>query len=289
MPEVFLELLLTISDRDKGLNAGKQRLELPDTVVHTLRCQHLKENVTKGRGGPPLNSYFWKIVKAPTVEKFAYHMSQLRSKSVFAASYLEKVDPALYAEAYVPTNRYGHLTSNVNESINSVLKIDRGKDVLMLLRSIWDRVMQSRFSKILRRTGTGWSPKLLDSQVCRIDVQESRSFSGGLRVQMSNESTAKIATPEGLIYTVKVDWETRRNRMHCSCKRPHATELSCGHVMAMLLHQKKNVQDFIPWAWSTYNWMNQHSTPVPVVRVDNLSTSPENLCFPPQTRVPRGL
>lgn len=87
MPEVFQELLVTISDRDKGLNAGNVKLELPDTVVHVLCCQHLKENMAKRRGGPPLYAYFWKIVKATTVEKFTYHMNELRKVPILCLLY----------------------------------------------------------------------------------------------------------------------------------------------------------------------------------------------------------
>ena len=34
VPEIFRELLITISDRDKGLEARNAKLELPDTAVH---------------------------------------------------------------------------------------------------------------------------------------------------------------------------------------------------------------------------------------------------------------
>lgn len=99
---------------------------------------------------------------------------------------------------------------------------------------------------------------------------------------MSNQSTAKVVTPKGLIYELEVDWETRRR--HCSCKQPHQTELPCGHVLAMLEHQKKHVPDY----WSCYTWMTQHLTPVSVVRVDNLVADPEKFCCPLHTKMPRG-
>lgn len=50
MPDVFRELLITISDRDKGLDEGNCKLELPDTVVHFFCYQDLKENMAKGWG-----------------------------------------------------------------------------------------------------------------------------------------------------------------------------------------------------------------------------------------------
>ena len=281
MPDVFGEPLIIISDRDKGLDAVK----LPDNLLHVICCQHLKINALTGRGGPPLNKYFWNIVKAPTEEKFTYHMNQLRQMSALASAYLEKIDPAIYAEAYVPGNRYGHFTSNINESINNVLKVDRKSDVLTLLGAIWDRVMQARFSRFTEsqkeiNAQRFWTPR------CAALMQEARSHAGGLRVKMSCETKAKIVTPEGWIFDVEVDWETRK--MLCSCKRPQQNELPCGHVMAMLMDQQKTVSDFIPWAWTCYNWALQHSTPVPLIRTDDLETIAERPCHPPQTRVPRG-
>lgn len=58
--------------------------------------------------------------------------------------------------------------------------------------------------------------------------------------------------------------------------------------MAMLLNQKKDLRDFIPWAWSCYNWMIQHSTLLHVVRIDKLHIDMTNPCFLSYTRVPHG-
>lgn len=63
-------------------------------------------------------------------------MNELRKVGALAAAYLEKVDPALYADAHVPCNQFGHLTSNINESINNVLKVDRKNNVLRFLSAI---------------------------------------------------------------------------------------------------------------------------------------------------------
>lgn len=117
-------------------------------------------------------------------------------------------------------------------------------------------------------------------------MKKSRSFAGGFRVKMSDRLKAKVVTLENFIYEVEVDWETRK--VQCSCQRPRQTKLPCGHVIAILLDQKKELSDFIPWAWSCYNWITQHSTPLPVICVGDLFAETEHPCFPPYTRTPRG-
>lgn len=166
-----------------------------------------------------------------------------------------------------------------------MLKIDRKSDVLTLLAAIWDRVMESRFKRFCEaqvqiQQGRDWTPQ------CGLLMKQSRACAGGLRVKMSDESTAKVITPENWVFDVQVNWETCKTQ--CSCKRPQQTELPCGHVVAMLLGRKKTLTDFIPWAWNSYNWMAQHSTPLHVIRVDNLFVDALHPCYPPYTRVPRG-
>lgn len=161
------------------------------------------------------------------------------------AAYLEKVDPAFYTEAYVPYNRFGHFTSNINKSVNSVLKVDWKNDVLTLFGATWDRVMQSRFSRFCEsqveiNQQHYWTPK------CASLMKESRSFAGGLCVRMSDGSKAKVVTPENLVYDVEANWESQRTQ--CLCKRLQQTELPCGHIRVMLLDQNKDLRDFIPWA-----------------------------------------
>lgn len=121
---------------------------------------------------------------------------------------------------------------------------------------------------------------------CAKLISQSCRFSGGYRVCMSTDLKAKVIIPEAWVYNVEVDWEARK--CYCSCQRPYQTKLPCVHVMAMLFDQYKTLDSLISWTYSCYNWMNQYTTPLAVVRVNNFSPRGVFDCFSPTTRVPWG-
>jgi hypothetical protein len=50
--------------------------------------------------------------------------------------------------AHFDGTRFSHLTSNIVESINRVLKLDQELLITLLLAAIWDRVMDTRFKRL---------------------------------------------------------------------------------------------------------------------------------------------
>lgn len=109
--EVLQEPVVFISDRDKGLAS----VDFGPNGVALHCCRHIKENLIKGRGGEAIARYFWRISRAKTEAKYHYHMGKLTEISPAAAAYLQQIDPATYAEAFVPANRFGHDTNDLVE------------------------------------------------------------------------------------------------------------------------------------------------------------------------------
>lgn len=243
MGEAFLEQIVAISDRDKSLDCGLNDLGLSGTLTYLIFCQHLQKNVIKRKGGSAITGHFWRDARAKTEEKFHYHMTKLRQASAIAAAYLEAIDPTSYAEAYVPCQRFGHGTSNVAESVNSLLKQDRQEDVLFFLSKLWDRAMMFRHSRFCQALKNIDEERYYTPHRVKL-ITQSRGLSGGCCVPMSTDSKAKVITPEGWIYDVEVDWEARK--CHFSCRWPWQTELLCVHVMAMLFDQHKTLDGFYP-------------------------------------------
>lgn len=217
----------------------------------------------KGRGGQALKPFFWAVAWAKTATKFAYHMQKLRDISPSAADYLRSIDSHLYVEAFVPQTRFGHDISNIVESMNAVLKMDRQVDIMELLSRIWDRVMSMRFnrfsaaSQLLFQDGHTWTP------YCAQLLRTSREFAGGCRIQMSTLHEANVRTPTDKVYRVTLDREAKG--CICSCKRPQQKLVPCGHVLAVLLDQKIEIASFMPSCYEVHTWYRQYTKPMPVV------------------------
>jgi hypothetical protein len=71
-------------------------------------------------------------------------MGKIAAINPAAAEYLQAIEPKLWAVAYFPGSRHGHLTQNITESVNAILKEDRTLSITDLLDAIWHRVMADR-------------------------------------------------------------------------------------------------------------------------------------------------
>ena len=140
-------------------------------------CHHLKENFVEkfGRGLAPL---FWAVARARTEAQYVAALQKLRNTKEAAATYLENALPETWAEARFPGHRYGYDTSNIVESVNKTLKLQRELPIVELLNSIWHRVMQHRADRLAAAikeeaagsTWTSWAAGIL---------LEGRKWAGG--------------------------------------------------------------------------------------------------------------
>jgi transposase-like protein len=180
IPSISLEACTLISDRDKGLLLAEPILGPLMVVAHC--CHHIKENFTEkfGRGLAPL---FWAIAHARTEAQYVAAMQKLQETKEAAATYLKQAHPETWAEAYFPGHRYGHDTSNIVESVNKTLKVERELPIVELLNSIWHRVMQHRANRLTaaikeEAAGSTWS-----SWAAGI-LLEGRKWAGGNHVSL---------------------------------------------------------------------------------------------------------
>jgi len=63
-------------------------------------------------------------------------MEKIAAVKPEAAKYLRAIDLTLWATAHFPGTQYGHLTSNIAESVNKVLREDRVLSITELLNAI---------------------------------------------------------------------------------------------------------------------------------------------------------
>jgi hypothetical protein len=60
-------------------------------------------------------------------------MQKIATINLAVKEYLQAINPVLWAVAYFPKTRYGHLTQNIAESVNAILKDDRTLSITDLL------------------------------------------------------------------------------------------------------------------------------------------------------------
>ena len=110
--------IVALSDREKGIeNAMK---EIFPRVSHGFCVFHIMKNVKK-RYHTALDGLLFKAAKASHVHEYHATIAQIKSLHDAAGQYIEDSNPEKWARALFPVRRFGHVTSNMAESMNKWL------------------------------------------------------------------------------------------------------------------------------------------------------------------------
>ena len=109
------EGLVFLSDREKGIE--KSLNDVLPRAAHSFCVFHLEKNVKK-HFHTSLEGLLFKAARAGTAQAFAATLEKMKGLHRAAGAYIEGVDPAMWARAFFPARRLGHVTSNIAESEN---------------------------------------------------------------------------------------------------------------------------------------------------------------------------
>ena len=102
----------------KGIDTAVTEI-LPN-AAHGLCAFHIGQNVDR-RYGKGAAARVWSIANAGTGTDYEAAMHALEQVSPAARAYLEQIPREQWVRAFFPMPRYGHVTSNIAESVNALL------------------------------------------------------------------------------------------------------------------------------------------------------------------------
>ncbi|XP_059281204.1 uncharacterized protein LOC132034883 [Lycium ferocissimum] len=222
--------LWIISDRHKSIANGISKTY--EHAHHGLCMKHLSENLRKNfQCGDSLHAYF-NVAKAYGYEEFDEHFQQFRDKSPEAAQYLEfEIGFEKWSRAHFPAKRYDVLTTNIAESLSSMLRDEREYPVSAIFTSI-----SRRFAEILRqrRADIGNSNNIFVPSA-EITLREKMTEGDSLFVSNINGDADEF-TIIGSGRTAKVNLLNKT----CSCREYELVKLPCAHAIAALRLKYEN-------------------------------------------------
>jgi MULE transposase domain/SWIM zinc finger len=240
--------LTFLSDRQKGLLEAVERL-LPGSP-HGYCLRHLYDNFHKEFKTPILQTFLYNAARATSAEAFNTEIEKMREVNPASVVWLlSHANPEHWVEFYFAGHRYGHLTSNIAESLNNWIKEAREKPILAMFEQIRHQLMKL-FNT--RRESETDVPGLLVSDVAK-DIQTLLSNYG---------RRYRIISSDGDVYEI-FSLETSRNcvvRLHaktCTCWSWQLSGIPCGHALAVSLNRKENPQTY---AHSFYHLDEYHQT-----------------------------
>lgn len=227
--------LTLLSDRQKGL------VEAANTVfphsAHGYCLKHLEANFYKAYKHPELKSLLWKAARAITVDEFEEALQNMRTINYASVDWLlSHAHPMHWAEVYFSGHRYGHLTSNIAESLNSWLLQAREQPLLPMLETIRHQLMH-------------WFVERRDSAVKLNDAFLVSEVSKAMQALMIRARRYRSINIAGGTYEVKSletfkEYAVDLERGTCSCHAYQSQGFPCGHAINVILSKREDPQKY---------------------------------------------
>ena len=203
-------------------------------------------------------------------------MMKMKEVNKAAFDYLCDIDKKLWTRAYSKYPRFGHNTSNIVESLNSVWNNYRHMPPLQLLDGIYLSVTETWFK---RRSAISKSNHLADVPMARFKdrFHASRRY----RVFLSNETIAQVEEP-----TTSRKWVVNINQKQCDCADFYKYQSLCFYAIAAVRVLQINSADLFDSYFTTAIYKSTYRYTVMPVSIENLLR--DNSIKPPILRKATG-
>ncbi|XP_013668947.1 uncharacterized protein LOC106373299 [Brassica napus] len=226
------EDLVFVSDRATSIeNALLQHYPL---AHHGIFVFHFEKNVLDNFKSSTLIPLVVEATYAYTKDDFDCYFHEIEASDIVLADYLRKAYFRKWSRAYSPTNRFNIMTSNMAESINSLLKVSREYPIVCLFDNV--RMIMTRWFTERREQGVRHiHPVTLD---VGNKMKELYDFTSRfLEVSKINDSEFEV---KGDTRDQVANFQTR----HCSCFVLDVEKFPCAHAIAAAKAGNKHENDY---------------------------------------------
>lgn len=238
--------LTILSDRRKGIIDGVDA-NFP-TAFHGFCMRHLCDSFQKEFNNTVLVNLLWEAAYVLTAVEFEAKILEIEEISQEAACWIRQIPPRLWATAYFEGTRFGHLTANIVESLNSWIVEASGLPIIQMMECIRRQLMT--WFNDRRDMSLQWSSILVPS--AEKHVSEAINQAESYHVIRANEVEFEVISQQG---GCVVDLRTRR----CTCSGWQLCGLPCSHAVAALLSCRQNVHRFTESCFTVANYRKAYS------------------------------
>ena len=287
-------------DADKGITSSDFQLSQAEAEAVTSRCaRHLAENCREACGytmNSKHKNMILSLAKARTEESYLDKLEEIREIHPEWADWLHqrRSEFATYCFLKQDVRRWGKVTSNAVENVNSSLLDVRSLPILYLINGIIEKSQAKYLSgyrksvELLERKiaisnhAFNYYKELTEEAIQRkvFITQERDTFISG-KVSTGN---SKTTCPK----FIDVSVDTLDQDSHCSCMFFQEEGLRCVHIIALLRKQGKHLREkwWFAQRYHTRTYHSSYSGNVPVLALNKLEV---DLFFvPPEYKRPAG-
>ncbi|XP_015938259.1 uncharacterized protein LOC107494056 [Arachis duranensis] len=233
-----------ISDRHNSIDAAIARSNgawSPPRAWHMYCIRHIGSNFLRRFKTPYLHKIVVNTRYSRTEQEYNKNYQRLRERGEAYAQWCDEIGVQRWVLAFDGGHRWGHMTTNLVECINSVLKGARNLPVTAIVRSTFYRLNElftRKSSEAHERVRNGFTY----SEFATKRVEESFRRAGNIvvnRFDRRNEMFEVREMQDGSIHTVNLA------QRHCDCGHFQVERLPCRHVLACCANQRLDWQIYV--------------------------------------------
>ncbi|XP_072066663.1 uncharacterized protein [Arachis hypogaea] len=205
-----------ISDRHESINAAVERSNgawSPPRAFHMFCIRHIESNFLRKFKVPYLQKLVVNIGYSRTVREYEVRYQRLRERDEAYTNWLNQIPREQYALAFDGGYRWGHMTTNLVEWINSVLKGACNLPITALVKATFYR-LNELFTRKRAEAEARINAGHVFSELVTTKLHANQLASGNIQVNCfdrQNEVFEVREMPSGLEYAV----DLRRHQCDC--------------------------------------------------------------------------
>ncbi|RYQ89450.1 hypothetical protein Ahy_B09g096091 isoform N [Arachis hypogaea] len=176
-----------------------------------------------------------------TVREYEVRYQRLRERGEAYTNWLNRIPREQYALAFDGGYRWGHMTTNLVECINSVLKGARNLPITALVKATFYR-LNELFTRKRAEAEARINAGHVFSELVTTKLHANQLASGNIQVNCfdrQNEVFEVREMPSGLEYAVDL------RRHQCDCGEFQVDRIPCRHVFACCANQRLDWQLYV--------------------------------------------
>lgn len=244
--------LCLIFDRHKDISSVINRQTEWHNAVQRFCLRHIRANFKDTFKNKELADLIYKAGTTCKITKFHDIMEEIKRRNIDAYNYLKAIDPQKWTIAYDGGHRYGCMTTNLSELLNSVLKKCRALPHKALVEFIYEKLVQYFCQYREEASHTMYQfPSIIWRKYVKNEVK-----SRGLTIVQYNQEID--------MFNVKspIREDGRGNNVYivnfrdksCTCQKWLLFGIPCSYVFAVCRHKGLDPSRFVSNIYSKQNY-----------------------------------
>ncbi|XP_012570323.1 uncharacterized protein [Cicer arietinum] len=173
---------------------------------------------------------------------FKYYRNEIKMENPEALRWIDNIPPEQWTMAYSQGQRWGHMSANVSESINAVLKGTRNLSITALIQSTYYRLgvlyaERGQQHQTSLASGRVYTDDCMDKIKCEVGKSNTHQV---MQFDRNHYSFMVHGTVNPREVRPTGHFEVNLQRKWCDCEKFQAIHIPCSHVIAACSYARQN-------------------------------------------------